>query len=904
MTPRSPPREPASTRAAAAASAFAAARVRDALGYRRVDCRRPDGTPVAAPPRGVGGTHRAGGRGHPPQAARPRAVSAGAGGVGRAAEASPRVMAASDYADWLQRGRVHMRAGRPIDAVLCFRRAAQREPARGRCSLSPGRDAVAAGLDRRGDRARGATPRKSSATFLAARLALAEGLLARGDYAGAQAAAAEALALAPRNCARRRRTQRPRRRSGDRAALASTAPGCCRAAAACDAAGLRAGACALRSSTRRTTRCANDLVAQLAADGGNAAVGPAGADRSRRVRGQPGGADRHAAHAHLAAQRNRCAAPDHRRGPRARPCFGEGLAATHAAMCVAEPLLVPSLWPLRTGGAALRIAWLCRRRTRRCLPRPARPCRTAVRHLRPTDRDDDHRVRGQRRNPRARHCRNCRRGPSSCRCRRIPTRRTRARWPASDPDVLVDLAGMHAATGLFLAARPARNVWSLASVAPGHAPALIEQVHANDRRTGRSAARAARRAVPPTRRAPGACGMVGCRGARAPAGRCGRCGRGLRPRAGRATGLRARASPVRGARAGSRRPRRGRARIRAGGCAGARRRGYAHCGGAARHRVASCGPRGGPAARRSWTGRRTSTPLWLALGHAELARRDGAAAAWAFGQALRLAPADGQTYFNLGVALQMAGDTDEAVLAYQRALILQPDFPSACFNLGVLFQQQGRTDAAIAAYRQALALNPRDAAAYKNLGEVLFAAGRIDAWLANFRAFEAHCPTALSLAVQALEVSQLTGDYARLDRYLDGLRREKFPASRRTGIGRRAGGAAVPAAQFRRRARNAAPVRGDVRHRGNARLRRRRCRRTVRRAGRGKASRGLSFRRPARPRDGQADVAGHPASRPRHGSSCTSIRRRPRATRGRKNSRASPTASKSSRAWTMRRRPR
>ena len=35
--------------------------------------------------------------------------------------------------------------------------------------------------------------------------------------------------------------------------------------------------------------------------------------------------------------------------------------------------------------------------------------------------------------------------------------------------------------------------------------------------------------------------------------------------------------------------------------------------------------------------------LWQALGHAELARRDGAAAAWAFDQALRLAPAGGQT---------------------------------------------------------------------------------------------------------------------------------------------------------------------------------------------------------------------------------------------------------------------
>ena len=37
-------------------------------------------------------------------------------------------MATSDHAEWLQRGRTHARAGRPIDAVLCFRRAAYANP--------------------------------------------------------------------------------------------------------------------------------------------------------------------------------------------------------------------------------------------------------------------------------------------------------------------------------------------------------------------------------------------------------------------------------------------------------------------------------------------------------------------------------------------------------------------------------------------------------------------------------------------------------------------------------------------------------------------------------------------------------------------------------------------------------
>ena len=168
--------------------------------------------------------------------------------------------------------------------------------------------------------------------------------------------------------------------------------------------------------------------------------------------------------------------------------------------------------------------------------------------------------------------------------------------------------------------------------------------------------------------------------------------------------------------------------------------------------------------------------LWRALGLAELARRDGAAAEDAFRRALLLAPADAQAHFNHGVALQMRGDAAGAARAYQRALTFDPDLVAADFNLGVLFAQQGNRDAAIAAYGQVLERNPAHVAAYKNLGEMLFAAGRIDDWLANFRRFEAHCPDALPLAVQALEACQHQGDFAKLDRYLEGLRKERFRA--------------------------------------------------------------------------------------------------------------------------------
>jgi predicted O-linked N-acetylglucosamine transferase (SPINDLY family) len=175
-------------------------------------------------------------------------------------------------------------------------------------------------------------------------------------------------------------------------------------------------------------------------------------------------------------------------------------------------------------------------------------------------------------------------------------------------------------------------------------------------------------------------------------------------------------------------------------------------------------------------GAATHVALWRTLGLAELQRRDGTAAAEAFGRALALEPDDGETHYNHGVALQMQGRLSDAARAYQRALAFKPDLIAADFNLGVLFQEQGATDAAIKAYASVLKANPRYADAYKNLGEVLLGAGRIDAWLANFERFEANCPRALPLAVQALEACQYLGDFARLERYLEGLRREEFLA--------------------------------------------------------------------------------------------------------------------------------
>ncbi len=174
--------------------------------------------------------------------------------------------------------------------------------------------------------------------------------------------------------------------------------------------------------------------------------------------------------------------------------------------------------------------------------------------------------------------------------------------------------------------------------------------------------------------------------------------------------------------------------------------------------------------------------LRRALGLAELARHDGAAARDAFEEVLKDLPTDAEAHYNHGVALQMMHLRDDAMRAYQRALAINPDLIAADFNIGVILQEQGRTDDAIAAFEQVIARDPRHVPAHKALGDTLLAARRIDDWLRVFERFEASCPRALSLAVQALEVYQYRGDFAGLDRYLDRLRQDDFKPENETDL--------------------------------------------------------------------------------------------------------------------------
>ncbi len=174
--------------------------------------------------------------------------------------------------------------------------------------------------------------------------------------------------------------------------------------------------------------------------------------------------------------------------------------------------------------------------------------------------------------------------------------------------------------------------------------------------------------------------------------------------------------------------------------------------------------------------------LWRALGMARLAQHDGAAAREAFSHALQIDPGDATTHYNSGVALQMLHQRGVALRAYQRALALNPELFAADFNIGVIFREQGSIDAAIKAFEAVLARNPRHVPAHKALAETLLGARRLGAWFKAFDRFEAMCPDALPLAVQALEACQYRADYATLDRYLERLQQNRFKAGSETEL--------------------------------------------------------------------------------------------------------------------------
>lgn len=677
--------------------------------------------------------------------------------------------------DWFAKGRQEQWSSRPIHALFCYKREIERHPAHGDSRFHAGEVLWQLGrVEQAKAEWREATER--APTHLASWLALAEACLATGDAAGAKAAARSALALRP---------EEPRAQTfllianaslgdadADWSAVAAAvrheagiafAPARARLIAA--ALGRTTGApgqdAFLDELAATPSRVPIELLAVIAA---RAARHPAGEHPAiAEVFDEALRRDAGVEHADALRELARAARDlgDVERAPR--------LAAAYAAASVRGPAAaVPVLWPRRTAGEGLRVAVLGgpgMSRERVDALRALDGCVTTLVALAPPDE--------ARALADALPCAVAAIVATGA----MPDPSTARVVAARDADVLVDAVGLDAPTGTWLASRPARTLWTIADLEPP----LVDRRLRADADELRAALGGVNRETSTSLSAD----AIAARWAD-----------GLRAhQAGDTDRARAAYSAVIDDQPDFALARHFRARLEwdAGETEPAARDLEVVLAGAPAYldarvdasRLALESERPALAVSLAEEGLARDPShlgLWRALGHALLRVGDGAGAARAFERASLIDPLDAETHYNLGVARQLEGDPAAAVEAYRHAMTFDPAFADAVFNLGVLFQQQGRRRAAMGMYRRVLEIDATRESAWKNLGEVLRESGDFDGWAQNFRRFEAACPESLLLAVQALEVCQFRADFGRLDRYLDGLRQERYRAGSETAL--------------------------------------------------------------------------------------------------------------------------
>ena len=98
--------------------------------------------------------------------------------------------------------------------------------------------------------------------------------------------------------------------------------------------------------------------------------------------------------------------------------------------------------------------------------------------------------------------------------------------------------------------------------------------------------------------------------------------------------------------------------------------------------------------------------------------RELTSAAHHFREVTRLDPARAGAYVNLGAALNLLTQYDEAIAALRKAIQLDPQRVEGFYNLGLVHKRKGQFDLAVHAYREALRLNPRMADAHLNLANL------------------------------------------------------------------------------------------------------------------------------------------------------------------------------------------
>jgi len=128
------------------------------------------------------------------------------------------------------------------------------------------------------------------------------------------------------------------------------------------------------------------------------------------------------------------------------------------------------------------------------------------------------------------------------------------------------------------------------------------------------------------------------------------------------------------------------------------------------------------------------------------------------GAAIRLAPADAEAHFNLGLAYSDQTMFGDAVDSYRRAVALDPSHGRALNNLGSALEHLDDKPGAAVAYRAAIAINDRHMEAHNNLGTILSQSGDIDGARACFEKALAADPRSVTSHFNISALKRYTAD--------------------------------------------------------------------------------------------------------------------------------------------------
>ncbi len=112
---------------------------------------------------------------------------------------------------------------------------------------------------------------------------------------------------------------------------------------------------------------------------------------------------------------------------------------------------------------------------------------------------------------------------------------------------------------------------------------------------------------------------------------------------------------------------------------------------------------------------------------------DGAKLLDQLAAAVAAQPDDATLQCDLAIALQKAGQLQQAAGHYRKAVEIDPSLRRAWYNLGCLYDADGREAEAVPCFRHSIELDPQHAPSHHNLGQALFNLGDTDGAIEQYR---------------------------------------------------------------------------------------------------------------------------------------------------------------------------